>query len=104
MKTATFSTVAFAASFAILTASPVHAYKIGGNVTQTTEVDNVITASTGSNTYARTTINTVYDGANIGGDVRQSLSADNVITAAVGAKATACTSINVTGERDCSRR
>lgn len=85
-------------------AVPAHAYKIGGDVTQTADVDNVITTSIGSRTYARTDINTVYDGGEIGGDVRQTLRADNVITTAIGSRSTACTSINVVGQKDCAMR
>ena len=85
-------------------ATSAQAYKIGGDVRQVASVDTVTTSSLGSDTYARTVLNTVYDGADIGGSVHQTLSADNILTTAVGSKATACTSINVVGERDCARR
>jgi hypothetical protein len=90
---------------ALLTlAAPAHAYKIGSDVSQTTEVNNVVTSSIGSRTYARTDINTVYDGADIGGNIKQSLRADNIITNATGSRSTACTSINVLGQKDCAQR
>jgi len=93
-----------AALLALTLTAPAWAYKIGGDVTQSADVDNVVTTSAGSRTYARTDINTVYDGADIGGSVKQTLRADNVITTAAGSLSTACTSINVLGQKDCTQR
>jgi len=104
MKICTITRTIAATLVILSTGHPALAYKIGGNVTQSAQVSNAITAAIGDDVYARTNINAVQDGADIGGNVTQTLRADNVITGAVGHKATACTSINVLGERDCSRR
>lgn len=101
---ATLTAAATTLTLALVLATPAHAYKIGGNVTQTADVGNVVTSAAGSRVYARTDLNTIYDGGNIGGSVKQTLKAKNVITSAAGSRATACTSINVIGQKDCSQR
>lgn len=97
-------TLLITCTLALSAAAPVQAYKIGGDVTQSASVDNVITSSIGSRTFARSDINTLNEGANIGGSVRQTFTGDNVITSAIGSRASACTSINVLGQKDCGQR
>lgn len=93
-----------ATALTLVLAAPAHAYKIGGDVSQTAEVGNVVTSAAGSRVYARTDLNTIYDGGEVGGSVRQTLKAKNVVTSAAGSRATACTSINVIGQKDCAQR
>jgi len=103
MKRSTLTTLT-AAALSLALAAPAQAYKIGGDVTQSADVGNVVTSAAGSRVYARTDLNTIYDGGEIAGSVKQTLKAGNVVTSAAGSRATACTSINVIGQKDCSQR
>ncbi|MCB1808361.1 MAG: hypothetical protein KDJ99_25385 [Candidatus Competibacteraceae bacterium] len=85
-------------------AGSAHAAKIGGDVTQVLEADNVINTAAGYEVYSRQDINTIYDNVDVGGSVTQRTHADNIINTGAGYKVTACQSINVIGQTTCKRQ